>query len=63
MYLHCDYCEREVQGVRRGWDEVAHLGKVGSAVGMLVKAPPELTFKPSLEEYIELSKRTIFQVK
>lgn len=41
MYLHCDYCEREAQGVRRGWDEVAQLGKVESAVGMLVKAPPE----------------------
>lgn len=41
MYLHFDYCEREGQGVRRGWDEVAQLGKVGSAVGMLVKAPPK----------------------
>lgn len=38
MYLHC---EREEQGVRRGWDDVAQLGKVESAVGMLVKVFPK----------------------
>lgn len=36
--LTCDYYEGGVQGVMRGWDDVAQLGKVEHAVGMSVKA-------------------------
>lgn len=41
MHLHCGYREREAQGGRRGWDDVAQLGKVEGAVGMFVQASPK----------------------
>lgn len=32
---------KQAQGGRRGWDDVAQLGKVEGAVGMFVKASPK----------------------